>query len=150
MSDKTHQQIHLTDGNQTLDVIERVKRHLSDNPKDFPTLTAAHLGFGGKEVPTGERVDYYIDQIMSRDLRSRAVGAAMFKVLTVAHVLLYDVYLLGRFGFVQLLKETMRADSLAAGLNDKELERSWEIYEHNMQLLAARGAHLRKRKDWRG
>jgi hypothetical protein len=64
--------------------------------------------------------------------------------------MLYDVYLLQRKGFVQLLKETARPDSLAHDLTYKELERAWEIFELNMQTLAKSGANLRKRKDWRG
>lgn len=141
-----------SDGNQTLAVIEKVKRALSDNPKDFPTLTAAHLMGGATSVgaiDTGVRTQ--IDQILPRDLRARVTGAFLFKVLRDANpVLLHEVYLLQRPGFVQLLKETMRPDSLASGLTDKELERAWEIYEHNITLLAKRGAYFRKRKDWRG
>lgn len=151
MSD--HQRITLTDGNQRLDVIERLKRQMSDNPKDFPRLTAAHLMGGELIGATDTRVRTEIDAIpgLSRDLRARATGAFLFKTLRDANpILMYDVYLLGREGFVQLLKETSRPDSLAHGLEDKELERSWEIYEFNMQLLAKRGAQLRKRRDWRG
>lgn len=149
MSD--HQRIITTDGNQTLTVIERVKRALSDNPKDFPALTAAHLMGGPSEEAQDTRVRTEIDTILSRDLRARASGAFLFKILRdAAPVLLYDVYLLQRRGFVQLLKETMRPDSLAHGLTDQELELAWEVFEHNMQLLAAAGARMRKRRDWRG
>lgn len=140
-----------TDGNQTLAVIERFKQALSDNPKDFPTLTAAHLMGGASTDPLDTRVRSHMDDLMSRDLRARATGAFLFKILRDAHpILLYDVYLLHRTGFVTLLKETSRPDSLAHGLSDKELERAWEIYEFNMQLLAKAGANLRRRKDWRG
>lgn len=139
-----------SDGNQTLAVIERFKRELSDNPKDFPALTAAHLMGGESLKPTDTLVRNFIDGVMSRDLRARAVGAFLFKVLRDAHpILLYDVYLLQRKGFVQLLKETARPDSLAHGLSEKEMERAWEIFEHNMHLLAASGANIRRRKDWR-
>lgn len=143
--------VRITDGNQTLTVIERFRTHLSDNPADFPTLTAEHL-MGGKLLDAQDtRVRAEIDNVLPRDLRARAVGAFLFKRLRDSNVvLLYDVYLLQRAGFVQLLKETMRPDSLAHGLTDKELERAWEIYEFNMQLLAKRGAQWRKRKDWRG
>lgn len=140
-----------TDGNQTLAVIERVKRAMSDDPKLFPKLTAAHLMGGPLIGATDTQVRREIDDVLPRGLRARAVGAFLFKVLRDANaILLYDVFLLGRAGFVQLLKETMRPDSLASGLSDKELEQSWSIYEFNMQLLAKRGATLRKRKDWRG
>lgn len=140
-----------SDGNRTLAVIERFKKELSDNPKDFPALTAAHLMGGEATSPLDTRVRNEMDNLMSHDLRARAVGAFLFKVLRDAHpILMYDVYLLQRQGFVTLLKETMRPDSLAHGLSDKELERSWEIYEFNMQLLAKAGANLRKRRDWRG
>lgn len=149
MSDE-RRPIITTDGNQTLAVIERLKAYQSDNPKDYPTLTAAHLMGGETTEATDTRVRIEIDQIMSRDLRARATGAWLFKCLRGNPVLLYDVYLLGRYGFVQLVKETMRPDSLAHGLTDKELERAWEIYEFNMQLLAQAGARMRKRKDWRG
>lgn len=149
MSD--HKFLITDDGNQRLAVIERVKRAMSDNPNDFPTLTAAHLmgGVSGDKVDTGVATN--IDTLLSRDLRARATGAFLFKILRDAHpILLYDVYLLQRAGFVQLLKETDRPNSLSSWLSDKELERAWEIFEHNMKLLAARGAQLRKRKDWRG
>lgn len=140
-----------TDGNQTLAVIERFKQVLSDNPKDFPVLTAAHLMGGESTSPLDTGVRNEIDNVMSRDLRARAVGAFLFKVLRDAHpILMYDVYLLQRKGFVTLLRETDRPDSLAHGLTDKERERAWEIYEFNMQLLAKSGANLRRRKDWRG
>jgi len=149
MSDD-HKIIVTDDGNQRLTAIERIKRQMSDNPADFPALTAEHL-MGAKLVQakdTGIRNE--IDAVMSRDLRARATGAFLFKVLRDAHpIMLYDVYLLQRDGFVQLLKETMRPDSLASGLTDKELERAWDIFDHNMQLLAGRGGQLRKRKDWR-
>lgn len=154
MTDRHNQRPIITsDGNQTLAVIDRVKRHLSDNPKDFPALTAAHLMGGPSTEAEDTRVRTEIDSIpgLTRDLRARATGAFLFKVLRdAAPVLLYDVYLLQRQGFVQLLKETSRPDSLAHGLTDGELERAWEIFEHNMKLLAARGAHMRRRKDWRG
>lgn len=140
-----------TDGNQTLAVIERFKNLLSDNPKDFPALTAAHLMGGEATSPLDTRVRNDIDALLSRDLRARAVGAFLFKILRDAHpIMLYDVYLLQRKGFVQLLKETSRPDSLSNGLTDKELERAWEIFELNMQILAKSGANIRKRKDWRG
>ena len=149
MSD--HKIIITDDGNQRLHAIERIKRQMSDNPADFPVLKAEHL-MGAKLVgATDTQVRRQIDDVMPRDLRARAVGAFLFKILRDAHpVLMYDVYLLQREGFVQLLKETTRPDSLADGLTDKELERAWEIYEHNMQILAKRGATMRKRKDWRG
>jgi hypothetical protein len=139
-----------SDGNETLAVIERVKRALSDNPKDFPTLTAAHLMGGPQTEAQDSRVRTEIDGVLPRDLRARATGAFLFKILRDANpILLYDVYLLQRTGFVLLLKETMRPDSLAHGLSDKELERAWEIFEVNMQILAKRGGQLRKRRDWR-
>lgn len=138
------------DGNQVLTVIERVKGALSDNPADFPALTAAHLMGGEKEQERDTRIATDIDAVLPRNLRARAVGAFLFKRLRDSNaVLLYDVYLLQRKGFVTLLKETMRADSLASGLTDKELELSWEVFEHNMQMMAASGARMRKRKDWR-
>jgi len=147
MSD--HRLIITDDGNQRLTVVERIKRQMSDNPKDFPTLTAAHLTGGPASDPTDTRVRTEIDRIMPRKLRAKAVGAFLFKTLLGNPVLLYDVYLLQREGFVALLKETMRPDSLAHGLSDKELEMSWETYELNMKILATKGARLRKRKDWR-
>lgn len=151
VSDNDDRPVITSDGNQTLAVIERVKRAMSDNPKDFPRLTAAHLMGGPTLVAEDTRVRTEIDTILPRDLRARATGAFLFKVLRDAHpILLYDVYLLQRTGFVTLLRETMRPDSLAHGLSDKELERAWEIFEHNMKLLAARGANLRRRRDWRG
>lgn len=152
MSDQSRP-IITSDGNQTLAVIERVKRALSDNPKDFPRLTAAHLMGGEQTQAHDTHVRTEIDSIpgLSRDLRARASGAFLFKILRDAHpILMFDVYLLQRDGFVTLMEETMRPDSLAHGLTRKELERAWEIYEHNMKLLAARGANLRKRRDWRG
>ncbi len=140
-----------TDGNQTLAVIERLKTHLSDNPADFPKLTAAHLMGAPLVGAKDTRVRTEIDEIMPRDLRARACGAFLFKTLRDANpVLLYDVYLLQREGFVQLLKETSRPDSLSDGLTDKELERAWEIFEFNMQRLAEAGGRFRRRKDWRG
>lgn len=151
MSDDEQRHIFSTDGNQTLAVIERFKRRFSDNPKDFPVLTAAHIMGGEADPVTDTRVSREIDRLLPRDLRARAVGAFMFKRLRDADaILLYDVYLLGRRGFVQILKETTRPDSLAAGLTEQELERAWEIFEHNMRLLAERGMRMRKRKDWRG
>lgn len=139
-----------TDGNQTLTVIERVKGVLSDNPADFPVLTAAHLMGGEKEKEQNTGVARNIDALMSRDLRARATGAFLFKRLRDSNaVLLYDVYLLQRKGFVLLLKETARPDSISDGLSDKELELAWEVFEHNMKRLAAAGARMRKRKDWR-
>jgi hypothetical protein len=139
-----------SDGNQTLAVIERFKRALSDNPKDFPALTAAHLMGGEATSALDTRVRNELDTLMSRELRARAVGAFLFKILRDAHpILLYDVYLLQRKGFVTLLKETTRPDSMASGLEDKDLELAWEVFERNMQILAKTGANLRKRKDWR-
>lgn len=149
MSD--HRIIITDDGNQRLHAIERIKRQMSDNPADFPQLKAEHLMGAPLVGAKDTQVRRNIDDVMPRDLRARAVGAFLFKILRDAHpVLMYDVYLLGRDGFVQLLKETTRPDSLADGLTDKELERAWEIFEHNMQILAKRGATMRKRKDWRG
>jgi hypothetical protein len=149
MSDKRI--VRTTDGNQTLTVIERLKQQLSDNPKDYPTLTAAHLMGGPSVEATDTLVRTNIDSVLTRDQRARATGAFLFKRLRDANpVLLHEVYLLGRQGFVTTLKETMRPDSLASGLSDKELERAWEIYEHNIKLLAEAGARWRKRKDWMG
>ena len=149
MSD--HRIIITDDGNQRLHAVERIKRQMSENPADFPQLTAEHLMGATLVGAKDTQVRREIDDVMPRDLRARAVGAFLFKILRDAHpVLMYDVYLLQREGFVQLLKETTRPDSLADGLTDKELERAWEIYEHNMQILAKRGATMRKRKDWRG
>jgi hypothetical protein len=145
-----HRIIITDDGNQRLHAIERIKRQMSDNPADFPQLKAEHLMGAPLVGAKDTKVRRQIDDVMPRDLRARAVGAFLFKILRDAHpVLMYDVYLLQRDGFVQLLKETTRPDSLADGLTDKELERAWEIYELNMQILAKRGATLRKRKDWR-
>lgn len=139
------------DGNQRLVAIERVKKQLSDNPADFPKLTAAHLMGGEATAATDSRVRNEIDSILPRDLRARTVGAFLFKTFRDANpILLYDLYLLGRDGFVQVVKETARPDSLASGLSDKELERAWDIYHLNMQILASKGGQLRKRKDWRG
>lgn len=149
-TDPTERVIVTTDGNQTLSVVERLKRQMSDNPKDFPTLKAAHLMGGEAPEAADTQVATQIDLILPRRLRAKAVGGALFKFLLGNPVLLYDVYLLGRQGFVHLLKETMRSDSLAAGLSDLELEVSWEIYELNVRELAAKGARWRKRKDWRG
>lgn len=150
MADERDHRIVITDdGNQRLTVIERTKRFLSDNPKDFPKLTAAHLMGGPASTPEDAHVRTEIDTILPRRLRAKAVGGFLFKSLLGNPVLLYDVYLLGRQGFVQLLKETMRPDSLASGLTDLELEVAWEIYELNIRDLAKKGATLRKRRDWR-
>lgn len=149
MSD--HRIIITDDGNQRLHAVERIKRQMSENPADFPQLKAEHLMGAPLVGAKDTQVRREIDDVLPRDLRARATGAFLFKILRDAHpVLMYDVYLLQRDGFVQLLKETARPDSLADGLTDKELERAWEIYEHNMQILAKRGATMRKRKDWRG
>lgn len=150
MAKDTRRPIVTSDGNRTLSVIERMQQHLSDNPADYPTLTAAHIMGGAETDPTDTRVRTHLDSLMSRDLRARAVGAFLFKRLRDSNIVLcYDVYLLGRAGFVQLMKETMRPDSLASGLTDGEFERAYELYEFNMQLLANKGK-LRPRKDWRG
>jgi hypothetical protein len=141
---------HEADGNQALTVVERLGTELSDNPKDFPTLTAAHLMGGDADPASDTRVSREIDAVLSRSLRAKAVGAGLFKVLRdKSPILLYDTYLLGRVGFVKLLQATMRPDSLASGLSQAELEQAWEVFELNMQQLAAAGARLRKRKDWR-
>lgn len=146
----TRRPIITRDGNQTLTVIERLRHELSDDPHDFPTLTGAMLTGGPETGAVDTRVRNELDTLMSRDFRARVVGAALFKRLRDSNIILcYDVYLLGRHGFVNLLRETMRPDSMADGLTDKELERAFEIYEYNMQLLADKGK-LRKRKDWRG
>jgi hypothetical protein len=102
---------------------------------------------GGEATsPLDTRVRTEIERLMSPTLRAKATGAFLFKILRDAHpILLYDVYLLQRKGLVTLLKETMRPDSMAHGLSDKDLEIAWETFELNMQALAKSGANLRKR-----
>lgn len=143
------QPIITTDGNQTLAVIERL-RAFDDNPKNYPVLTGAHIMGGAATAATDTAVRVNIDTILPRDLRARAVGAAMFKRLRDAdRILMCDLYLLGRRGYVEVMKSTMRPDSLASGLTDAELERGFEIYEFNMAEYLKQHK-LRKRKDWRG
>lgn len=137
----------VSDGNSRLVTIDRVRRVLSDNPADYPKLTAEHLMHAKLVGAEDTQVRREIDAILPRDLRARSVGAFLFKILRDAHInLLYDVYLLQREGFVQLLKETNRPDSLSDGLTTKELERAWEIFEFNMQLLAKKGQQFRRRQ----
>lgn len=141
-----------TTDDQILTAVEKVRGQLTDDPSQFPRLTAAHLMGGAVTTPNKNTgVALNIDDILSRPARAMFVGAFMFKWLRDSNpILLHEVYLLQRRGFVILMKEIERADSLAAGLTDKEYEIAWETFERNVQILAAAGAAFRKRKDWRG
>ena len=140
-----------TTDDQIMTAVEKIRGQLTDDVTQFPKLTAAHLMGGPKEQETNTGVAHYMDALLSRKARAMFVGAAMFKRLRDSNpILLHEVYLLGQRGFVLLMKETERPDSLAAGLTNKELEQSWETFEHNVKILAAAGAAFRKRKDWRG
>lgn len=146
--------IRTDDGNQSLIVIEReLKDVLNDDPSKFPKLTAAHL-MGTPVIGAEDTgVASYIDAIMPRDLRARAVGGAMYKNLLGNPVLLHELYLLGATthgrGWILEMKATMRPDSLASGLTDAELGRAWEVFKFNVEKLAMLG-RARRRKDWRG
>lgn len=140
--------IIISDGNQTLTTVDRVRKHLSDNPADYPKLTAAHLmraplvGVRDERLHIGEKMD----GVMSRDLRATAVGAGMFKYLRDASpILLHEVYLLGRYGFVRLMQSVERPDSMADGLTQRDYELAWEVFENNVKLLAKKGQEWRKR-----
>ena len=140
-----------TTDDQILTAVEKIRGQLTDDVTQFPKLTAAHLMGGPKDIETNTGVANYIDQLLTRQARAMFVGAGLFKRLRDASAnLLWDTHYLGPRGFVMLVRATMRADSLAAGLTDKELEYSWEIFDHNVKILAAAGAAFRKRKDWRG
>lgn len=149
--DRRHSRLVSEDGTRILDIIDRTKAILSDNPKDFPVLTAAHLMGGEASRPViATGIGPQLDMLMSRDLRAQAVGGGIFKRLRDADlVLACDVFALGRAAFIKVIKETSRPDSFADGLGEIELERAWEIFALNMRLLEERGARMRRRKDWR-
>lgn len=142
------------DSNQRLDVIEQeMKEFMNKDPDEYQSLTASMLLSGVDQTPTQLATDVatQMDALMPRELRARAVGAGMFKVLQVDGVLLFEMYELGAYshgqGWVRKMKETMNPNSLAAGLTDAELGLSWEVFRYNVQLLAERGAKMRRRKD---
>lgn len=144
--------VFTSDGNQSLAVIEQeLKDALAKDPKDYQPLRVEHLMGAGVDPATNTRVSQEIDRILPRSLRARAVGAAFFKNFLGNPVLLWELYELGAYshgqGWIRKIKETMRPDSLASGLTDAELGLAWEIYRYNVQLMAQKGATLRRRKD---
>jgi hypothetical protein len=107
---------------------------------------------GPADRPRDTRVNREIDALISRRLRVQMVGLGLFKRFRDASVnLLCTVHLLGRHGFVRLLRETERPDSPVSGLTNAELEQAWEVFDRQIRVLAAAGRLAYKRpKDWRG
>ena len=137
----------VSDGNETLVTIDRVKRFMSDNPAHFPKLTAAHL-MGAPLVGQKEaKAEIDLDDLMSRNLRAWAVGTVLFKsfVDRDQHILMHEVHLLQRDGFVQLMKMVERQDSIARGLSRRDYEYAWEVYDKLVRQMAAKGREWRKR-----
>lgn len=143
--------VQLTDGDQVITAIEKIQGQLTDDPSQFPKLTAAHLMGGEKDPEQDTGTGTMLDTLMPRRTRAYFVALGMLKRLSDANpILLAEMHELGRDGWVRKMKEVERKDSLACGLSTADYEYAWEVFDYKVRQIAKAGATFRKRKDWRG